>query len=385
MIYLDNAATTLKKPDCVIEAVIRAMGTLGNPSRGAHMPSLDASRTVYGARKELARLFNASSASEIAFSSNATEALNTAIFGLFKPGDHIISTVCEHNSVLRPLYLLEQSGACVDYIGADENGVLLYEQAEKLIKPATRAFVISHASNVTGNIADIAFFAKLKQKYGLLLIVDGAQSAGSIPVDVRGQDIDVFCFTGHKALMGPQGTGGLYVKKGIKIRPLKSGGSGIHSYDRLHPQRMPDALEAGTLNCHGIAGLLAASEFINKTGVENIHSYEMKLVKRFYEGLKSLDGVTVYGSFSGDRAPVVSLNIDGFDAARVSDILNTEYDIAVRAGAHCAPMMHKALGTDKKGAVRFSFGYYNTQNEADAALEAIEKIQSCAGSRVKNP
>ncbi len=378
MIYFDNAATSLIKPACVVDAVTNAMRTLGNPGRGAHTAALDAARTVYAARCSIAKLLGAENPSRIAFMSNATEALNTSLFGLFSPGDHIISTVCEHNSALRPLYLLERSGIHTDYIGTDKNGALEYDEIERLIKPNTKAFIVTHASNVTGNVTDLQFFSELKQKYGLYLVVDGAQSAGSIPVNVTASNIDIFCFTGHKALLGPQGTGGLYAAEGITIRPLKSGGSGIHSYDKLHPSEMPDALEAGTLNCHGIAGLKAAAEYILSVGIDKIHEHETKLAGRFCSGVKSIDNVTVYGDFSGGyRAPVISLNIGGLDPSYVCDILNMEYDIAVRSGAHCAPLMHKAIGTDNRGAVRFSFGIFNTAEEIDCAVNAIKEIAQC--------
>lgn len=368
MIYFDNAATTIHKPDCVINAVSHAMRSYGNPSRGAHGVSLDASRCVHAARKELAALLGAKKASSIAFASNATEALNTAIYGLFSEGDAVISTVCEHNSVLRPLYELERRGVRVDLIGADSEGRLLYEEAEALITARTRAMIVTHASNVTGNVTDLDFFSALAEKYGLLLIVDGAQAAGAVPVNVSG--IDVYCFTGHKSLLGPQGTGGLYVREGLAIRPLKSGGSGIHSFDKRHPGRMPDVLEAGTLNCHGIAGLGAAVCYIR----ENETHKTASLMRRFCDGLHGMKNVVVYGDMSSERVPVVSLNIGDLDAGYVSDILWQEYGIAVRAGAHCAPLMHKALGTEKRGAVRFSFGIFNTEAEIDTAVNAIYKI-----------
>ena len=377
LIYFDNAATTLHKPECVIKAVANALITLGNPGRGAHNYALEASRTVNDARNAAAKLINAKKGSEIAFTSNATEALNTAIYGLFSEGDSVISTMCEHNSVLRPLCMLEEKGVNVSYANADEKGIIDYDSVEKAIKKNTKAFVINHISNVTGNITDIDFFSKLKEKYGLLLIVDGAQSAGSIPIDVIKSNIDVFCFTGHKSLMGPQGTGGIYVREGVKIRPLKSGGSGIHSYNRHHPDIMPEALEAGTLNCHGLAGLNAGIEYIIDKGISDIQRYENILVDRFYNGIKDIKGVKVYGDFTaGKRGPVVSINIGDMDSAYVCHILAYEYNIAVRGGAHCAPLMHKALGTDKRGAVRFSFGIYNTAEEIDTAVSAIYDISA---------
>jgi selenocysteine lyase/cysteine desulfurase len=269
--------------------------------------------------------------------------------------------------------MLELEGVEVDHISADNCGVLRYDEVEGYIKPNTRAFVINHASNITGNINDIGFFAELAKKHGLMLIVDGAQTAGAIPVNVS--DMDVYCFTGHKSLMGPQGTGGLYVRPGLKIRPLKSGGSGFHSFDRLHPDKMPDALEAGTLNAHGIAGLKAAAEHISDIGIEKIAAHEAELAAEFYEGIRKIENVRIYGDFSTkNRVPVVSLNIGELDSGYVSDLLYTGYDIATRPGAHCAPLMHKALGTAETGAVRFSFGINNSTKDIEKAILAVREI-----------
>lgn len=373
MIYLDNAATTLHKPKGTAEAVAEAIKTFGSPGRGAYRASIAASRTVYKTRRQLASLFHAENASTISFCSNATEALNTAINGIFNKNDHVITTVTEHNSVLRPLYLAQMNGTEVSYIGLNSDGTINYDSVEKLIKSNTRAFVINHASNVTGNTANLDIFTELKKKYGLILIVDGAQSAGILNVDVK--DIDVYCFTGHKGLMGPQGTGGIYVKPGIKIRPLKSGGSGIHSFDKLHPQTMPEVLEAGTLNSHGIAGLNNSLEFILETGIEEIYQKESMLCRTFLESINPRADVTFYGNITTkERVPVISLNIRDYDSSYVSGLLAEEYDIATRAGAHCAPLMHTALGTKERGTVRFSFNYFNTEVEAIKAAEAVNEI-----------
>ena len=351
------------------------MTTLGNPSRGSHNAALDASRCIYSTRKSIAKMINAQSASCIAFTSNATEALNIAISGLISNNDHIITTVCEHNSVLRPLYNKQKSGTQLDFICVNKKGVLDYNNIEKMIEPHTKALIVSHASNVTGNVVDLSILTEIKKKYGLLLIVDAAQSIGNIAIDVQKNDIDILCFTGHKELLGPQGTGGLYVSPHINLPPFKLGGSGIHSYDKEHPSKMPESLEAGTLNCHGIAGLNAAVEYINKLGMDYIHSYTNKLVMRFYKGICNIENIKIYGDINAElRVPILSLNIGDLDSATVNNILNTQYDICVRSGAHCAPLMHKALGTDKSGAVRFSFGISNTTDEVDTAINAITEI-----------
>ena len=372
MIYLDNAATTLYKPQEVGQAMLDALQTAGNPGRGAHAPTLHASRIVYETREALAQLFHAEGPACIAFASNATQALNTAINGLFGPGDHVITTVCEHNSVLRPLYRLQRQGGEVSFVDVDANGVLCYAQFEQLLRPNTRGVVVTGASNVTGNRTDLAFVSAFAKKHGLLFLVDAAQTAGAMPVDVQALGIDVLCFTGHKALLGPQGTGGLYVRPGLQVAPLVVGGSGIHSFDETHPSQMPTALEAGTLNVPGLAGLGAGVEWILSQGVEALHEKETALTRLFYEKIVHAPGVKIYGSFDEtDRAPIVSLNFGDEDAARAADILWEDYGICVRAGAHCAPLIHKALGTVEQGMVRFSFSHQNTEAEVLRAAEAV--------------
>ena len=375
MIYLDNAATTIHKPEGVAQAMVQALSSLGNSGRGAHEATLDASRIIYGTREKLARLFGIKDPMRIAFTCNATESLNIAINGLFEKGDHVITTMCEHNSVLRPLYRLEENGVELSILPANSKGVPMYGELERLIQKNTRAIVITHASNLSGNVTDLGRVSAIAQKYKLLLVVDASQSAGCIPIDVEKMGIDVLCFTGHKGLMGPQGTGGIYVREGLEIRPLKVGGSGVHSYDREHPKEMPTALEAGTLNGTGIAGLFSSLDFILDTGVEAIHKKEMKLAKRFFDGIKDLPEVTVYGDWqNSERTAIVSVNLGTEESGQVSDGLWEDYGIAVRAGAHCAPLMHKALGTEKQGAVRFSFSYFNTEEEVDTAIQALKEI-----------
>ena len=373
MIYLDNAATTLRKPPCVIDAVVRAMTTLGNSGRSAHEESLTASRIIYDAREAAAALFGCPRADHVAFTANSTEALNIAIGGLFSPGDHVISTDCEHNSVLRPLYRLE--GVDVSFVPADRLGRVRYDDFAALIRPNTRAIVCTHASNLTGNLLDIGRIGRLAHERGLLFVVDASQTAGAAELDMERQNIDVLCFTGHKSLMGPQGTGGLCVRPGVEIRPFKVGGTGVQTYLPQQPREYPTRLEAGTLNGHGIAGLMAAMDYIRSVGRETIRSHELALARRFYEGAANTPGVTVYGDFSSwDRAPIVTLNIRDYDSSQVSDVLAQDYGIATRAGAHCAPRLHRALGTVERGAVRFSFGWMNTEEETDAAAAALRAL-----------
>ena len=375
MIYLDNAATTLHKPPEVGQAMLDALQTAGNPGRGAHAPTLHASRVVYETREALARLFHAEGPACIAFASNATQALNTAINGLFGPGNHVITTVCEHNSVLRPLYRLQRQGGEVSFVDVEAYGGLCYAQFEQLLRPNTRGVVVTGASNVTGNRTDLAFVSAFAKNHGLLFLVDAAQTAGAMPMDVQALGIDVLCFTGHKALLGPQGTGGLYVRPGVQIAPLVVGGSGVHSYDEQHPAQMPTALEAGTLNVHGLAGLCAGVQWLLTQGVETLAAREAALARCFYEEVCGMPGVTVYGDIeTALRAPIVSLNIGDEDSARVADILWEDYGICVRAGAHCAPLMHKALGTVEQGVVRFSFSHSNTMEEALHAAQAVREL-----------
>lgn len=375
MIYLDNAATTLHKPLQVEQAMLDALRTAGNPGRGAHEPTLHASRLVYAARCAVAKLLNAPDPSCIAFTSNATQALNTALGGLFRPGDHIITTVCEHNSVLRPLYRLRENGMSLSFTTADEKGRLQYDQWEGFLRPETRALVVTGASNVTGNGTDLARAAEFAHRHGLLLIADAAQTAGELPLNVQALGIDVLCFTGHKALLGPQGTGGLYVRPGLSVRPLVVGGSGVHSFDEQHPAQMPTALEAGTLNVPGLAGLCAGVEWILAQGVETLARREQALTMLFYERIRDLPNVKIYGDPEmTPRAPIVSLNIGDEDSARIADILWEEYGICVRAGAHCAPLMHKALGTAEQGTVRFSFSHFNTEAEVLQAAAAVREL-----------
>ena len=375
MIYLNNAATTLQKPPCVAEAVVNAMSCQGSCARGSHTSELAAARTVFQVREALARLFGFSHPERVVFTSNATQALNTALWGLLKPGDHVIATDWDHNSVLRPLHALAQErGVETDFLPADRQGCLHYEQLEKLLRPNTRLLVGTHASNLTGNLLDVSRMSAFAKEHGLTFLLDTAQTAGSIPIQMEDMGIHLLCFTGHKGLMGPQGTGGLCVAPGVALSPLLSGGTGVRSFEEDQPEEYPEHLEAGTLNGHGLAGLGAAVDFILDTGLETIHAHEQVLTERFFQGLQKLDGVTVYGDFFGDRAPVVALNLEGWDPASAADTLAEEYDIAVRPGIHCAPRMHQALGTQNMGCLRFSFGFYTTEEDIDAALTALKEM-----------
>lgn len=375
MIYLDNAATTMQKPQCVAQAVADAITSFGNSGRSAHNAALSASRTVFEARKLLAQFFNAENPECIAFTANSTMALNIAIKGVLNKGDHVVTTELEHNSVLRPLYEMEQQGVELSFVKSDKYGRISCNDFEKLIKNNTKAIVCTHASNITGNVTDIECIAGIAKKHNILLVVDASQTAGVLPIDVQKTGIDILCFTGHKGLLGPQGTGGIYVRKGVDIKPLLTGGSGVQSYSKTHPLQMPTALEAGTLNSHGIAGLAAAVKYINETGIDTIRQKEQQLMLAFYNGIKYTDGVKIYGDFEQqNRCAIVAINIRDYDSEKVSDVLFEQYGIATRPGAHCAPLMHKALSTAQQGAVRFSFSHFNTMEDVKCAIKAVKDI-----------
>lgn len=383
MIYLDNAATTMRKPQEVVDAVTTAMGTLGNAGRGASSSAMGAARTIHECRERVARLLGCPRADHVAFAPNSTAALNCAINGLVGEGDRVVTTVLEHNSVLRPLNrLAAERGVLVEHVGCDEFGRLDMEELERLVVLGTRAVIVTGASNVTGNAVDVARVSRIAHAVGAVCIVDASQSAGIIPIDMVEQGLDVVCFTGHKALMGPQGTGGLAVTEGIDVRPWNVGGTGVHSFAPMQPEDWPTRLEAGTLNGHGLAGLAAGLEFLDANGgVEAMDEHEVAMARRLYEGVSDIEGVTVYGdweTFSSDESPlragVLSLNVGDISSADLSDMLMQGWGIATRPGAHCAPLMHEALGTREQGVVRFSTSWFTTQEEIDTAIGAVREI-----------
>ena len=350
MIYLDNAATTMHKPQTVIDTVTQAMCSLGNAGRGATSGALDAARTIHGCRAKLARLLGCPRADHVCFTPNSTAALNTVINGVVRPGDRVVTTVLEHNSALRPLNrLATEQGVTVEHAGCDASGVLDYDELERLVTPGTRAVVVTHASNVTGNAVDVARVAAMAHAAGALVIIDASQSAGTAHIDMQAMGLDAVCFTGHKGLMGPQGTGGLAVAEGIDVAPWAMGGTGVHSFDALQPLEWPTRLEAGTLNGHGIAGLSAGLDFIEaQGGVEAIAAHERSLAERFLAGVREISGIKLYGAFEQPvRSAIVSLNVGGIDSAEISDALMQGWGIASRPGGHCAPLLHRAFGTER--------------------------------------
>ena len=372
MIYLNNAATTLQKPPCVVQAVVEAINGQGSCGRGSYTSELSAARTIFHTREALARIFTFHHPERVVFTANATQALNAALWGLLNPGDHVIATDWDHNSVLRPLHTLaKERGVKVDYLPADRKGRLEYDQLEGLLHPSTKLLVGTHASNLTGNLLDVVRMSAFAQKHGLVFLLDAAQTAGSTPISMEEMGVHLLAFTGHKGLMGPQGTGGLCVRPGIDIAPLVEGGSGVHSFDERHPRFMPEALEAGTANAHGLAGLAAGCCWLAERGVADVQAHIEGLVTRFLDGVADIDGVQVLGGGSGQRCGIVAVNVGDADSGEIADRLAQGWGVCVRPGAHCAPLMHRALGTEDAGAVRFSFSHFTTEDEVDAAARAL--------------
>ncbi len=378
IIYFDNAATSWPKPPETIAAMQNYLQNIGgSPGRSGHRLSIEAARIVFGAREKLAELFNIPDPLQIVLTKNATEALNIAIFGLLKPGDHVITSGMEHNSVMRPLRLMEARGIRITVIPCDKTGLLDPAQIAGAIEKNTKAIFITHASNVTGTVLPVADIGRIARDHDLVLCVDAAQTAGSYPIDVLDMNIDLLAFTGHKSLLGPSGTGGLYIREGLEknITPLCVGGTGSRSEMEAQPDFMPDRYEAGTPNTAGFAGLRAGVEFVLSRGLDEIKSKEENLTKVFIEGIGNLPGITLYGQTSVDqRIPVVSFNIDGMDPAAVAWEIDERFKIMARSGIHCAPSAHKTIGTYPEGTVRFSFSYFNTEEQVIQSIEALEQI-----------
>ena len=374
MIYLDYAATSGRKPEAVYEASDRVMREVsGNPGRSGHKISLEAGAIVAEARLLCSRLVHAPASETIAFGVNTTEALNLGILGMVEKGDHVITSSLEHNSVARPLEHLKDEGVEVTKIRADlENGVDP-DAVEAAIKDNTKLVVMTHISNVTGTVNDIAAIGDVCRRHGVTFLVDAAQSAGVRPIDVQAMKIDMLAFPGHKCLYGPQGTGGLYISPEVDLRPLLTGGTGTQSELLHQPVSRPERYESGTLNVPGLAGLARGVDFILKTGVDAIEEKEYELTARLISGIRQYDNITIWGPQTAkNRAAVLSITIDGYEPQDISIYLDQIFDIAVRSGLHCAPYAHETLGTlDKGGTVRISPGYFTTEEEIDACIEAI--------------
>lgn len=368
MIYFDNAATSFLKPPSVAQAVFDSFSQVGNAARGINEASLAAERIVFETRQLIADLVQAKP-KQVAFTSGATESLNTIIQGCLAPEDHVITSVQEHNSVLRPLYRL---GCALDFLPIDERGQIIKSNRDELVRSNTKALILTHAANLTGAVNDLLDWGAWCRENNLAFIVDGAQSLGVLPIDLARMNISALAFTGHKGLFGPQGTGGIVVKDGFYIEPLKVGGSGISTFSKEHPKRMPTRLEAGTLNVHGLAGLRAGLQFIQEIGLQAIRDKETHLRQCFIEGVSAL-GLTMYGT-TGDHVGIVALNVTQIDSALIGERLS-DLGFVIRSGGHCAPLHHEAFGTVEQGMIRFSFSYFNTEEEVASALEALRNIR----------
>lgn len=378
MIYFDNAATSWPKPDTVPSAMERFLREHGaNPGRSGHALSIQAGRVVFEARERVARMFGHGDPLSVVFAKNATEALNLALQGLLEPGDHVITSTMEHNSVLRPLRFLEGRGVAVSRVACAADGSLDPADVARVISAKTRLIVLSHASNVVGTLCPITEIGRLTADREILFCVDAAQSAGAVPINMAAMGIDLLAFTGHKSLYGPQGTGGLCIGERARgrLRPLLYGGTGSVSDSDVHPDFLPDCFEAGTLNAVGLAGLAAGLAFVEERGIETIRKHEMNLTARLIAGLRELTGVRVLGTHDAARqTAVVSFNIDGWSCSEVAQTLEDRGGICCRAGLHCAPLAHRQLGTFPEGAVRLSLGIFNTETEIAAALDTLREL-----------
>lgn len=376
--YFDNSATSNPKPKAVLEKVQEALIYFnGNPGRSGYKKAVEIDRAIYNVRVKIAEFFNIKDPLKIAFTSNASESLNFAVKGAGLSDCHIISSVLEHNSVLRPLhYLRDEKNVSLSFVSPHKDSEDFLKEIKSLINEKTKAIVLNHISNVTGYIADIETVGKLCREKNLLFIVDASQSAGFLKINVEKFNIDILCFTGHKSLFGIQGTGGIYVREGISLNPLLEGGTGSFSKLPRQPKRMPELLECGTLNTPGILSLGAGIDFINSVGLENIKNHEYALTKRFIDKISEIENITIYGYKDIFRGAVVSLNIKNISSSDLSAVLDEEFNICTRSGFHCAPLAHKFYDTYETGMVRFSFGYFNTAEEIDYAAEALKEICS---------
>lgn len=376
MIYFDNSATTVIKPQTVADAVYRGLssGLVGNASRGGHSASRAALEELFKTRIAVAQLFGITNPLNVALTQNATASLNFVLKSLLHKGDHVITSVYEHNSVLRPLYQLDGVAASLINIDTD-TGSLCYDTVEALLRPNTKAVVITHASNVTGVVSDIDFFYSFCMRHNLLLIIDASQTAGIFDIDLSAFTQTIVCFTGHKSLYAPQGTGGIIAQGSFDFSPVFSGGSGSHSFSKTHPDCMPDVFEAGTMNVPAFMGLTAGIEYIRNYGTAHIRMKLSNIRAHFLRELERIPLVHIYGNNNTNTyAPLVSFNIGEISSAEVSTRLDEDFDIAVRSGAHCAPKTHEAFDTVQQGMVRASFSHFNTSDEVEKTIQAIQCI-----------
>ncbi len=379
-IYLDNAATSWPKPEAVYDAVDRYQREIGGPNgRSGYREALEANRIVERARRGVAGLIGVSNPSQIVFGCNGTDVLNLAIRGIVRPGDHVITTVCDHNSVLRPLRALRENlDVDVSYVPCDGHGFVSPDDVRLALRPNTRLVVMIHASNVTGAIQPIDEIARVVRESSAFFLVDAAQSLGHVPIDLRRLDVDLLAAPGHKGLLGPLGTGVLYIRPGVEreLQPLRCGGTGTQSEEDRQPDNLPEKFEPGNHNLVGLAGLAAAAEFLRDETIEAVHAHHMQLASRLLNGLRETGGVTIHGPQTPDnRTSVVSVTVEGYDPQELAAVLESSRNIQCRAGLHCAPRMHEALGTTSRGGtLRFSPGYSTTLDEIDATIASLQEI-----------
>lgn len=376
MIYVDNAATTFPKPKIVTDKIMEcSLGYAGNPGRSGHKLAMKMDLEIYETREKICKLINGTEPLNVIFTFNATDSLNIAIKGVLEKGNHVITTSMEHNSVLRPLNQLRKDEIIdLSIVYADKQGYVNPQKIFDAVTPETKMIVTTHMSNVFGTIVDIKSIGEFCKENNILYLVDAAQSIGVLDIDVQDMNIDLLAFPGHKAFFGPMGTGTLYIKEGIKVKPLRQGGTGSYSHSIDQPDLYPDSLESGTPNGVGIIALGKGIDFINEVGIDNIRNHEISLKNHFIDLLKDNDDIILYGTLDDRQGAVVSLNVKDMDSSEVSYILSDEFDIYTRPGFHCAPLAHKSLGTDELGAIRFSFGYFNTIKEVEQCVNALKII-----------
>jgi cysteine desulfurase family protein len=381
MIYFDNAATSWPKPPEVIAAMTDFMERAGaNPGRSGHRMSLEAGRIVFNAREKVAELFKIRDSSRVIFALNGTYGINLGIKGLLRERDHVVVTSMEHNSVMRPLrHLEEMKKIKITVVQCQRNGQLDLDDLRKALEEKAALVIATHASNVTGGIMPVREIERLAKEHDAVFMVDACQSAGSLPIDVEAMGIDLLAFTGHKGMLGPQGAGGLYIREGIELEPLVQGGTGSNSEQEIQPDFLPDRYESGTLNTVAIAGLGAGVEYLLKAGIRKVREKEKALVRKLIQGMKLIEGIEVYGPEDAEnRIAICSFNLKGKDPGQVGYLLDREFEIMCRVGLQCAPAAHRTIGTFPQGTVRFSLGYFNQEEEIDAALDALGKIREMA-------
>lgn len=376
IVYLDNAATSFPKPEMVykrMDSYIRHIG--GSPGRSGHRLAIKANEVVYRTREKIRKFFNISDSENIIFTNNATMAINLGLKGVLKSGDEVISSRIEHNSVYRPLTSMNEKGVKTNWLSCSEKGEIDPDDIKKFINKNTKAIVINHASNVAGTIAPIRDIGNIARKYGIIFFVDAAQSAGTIPIDVCRENIDMLACSGHKGLLGPQGTGILYIRKGLKLETLIEGGTGSHSESEIQPEEMPDRFESGTLNAVGIAGLGAGLDFIFKKGLDEIHKAKKILTEKLLKKLSEIEQIKVYGTNDAEKTvPIVSFNIGSIDPSEVGYLLDKRFGIMTRVGLHCSPLAHKSIGSFPRGTVRVGLGYFNTEDDIQYLISSLKKF-----------